>query len=82
LTFELVRPRETLKVQIWKLLQECNLFGDAVMQLNAPSAVLAPISVDELREFVLALEEKHVELTNAHIGGLSLFSDKHGFWSF
>jgi hypothetical protein len=77
----LFRAREILKVQVWKLLRECNLFGDAFRLPNAPSAVWTPVSVDGFRQFVLALEEKDVEVTNANISGLFLLCDEFGFWT-
>jgi hypothetical protein len=78
MTLELVRPRETLKVQIWKLVRECNLFGDAFLLLNAPYAMQTPVSVDESRQFVLALKEKDVEVTKVNIGRLFLLCDEFG----
>jgi hypothetical protein len=81
MTVGFVRPRETLKVQVWKLLWECNLFGGAFLLPNAPYAVLAPVSVDGFRSFVLALEEKDVEVTNANIGCLFVFCDEFGLWT-
>jgi hypothetical protein len=41
----------------------------------------APLSVRDFRQFVLELEEKDVEVTNANIGGLFPLSDVFGFWS-
>jgi hypothetical protein len=41
----------------------------------------APASLDGFHQFVLALEEKDVEVTNANIGGLFPLSDVFGFWS-
>jgi hypothetical protein len=49
MALELVRSRETLKVQVSKLVRECNLLGDAFILPNAPYAVLAPVSVDGFR---------------------------------
>jgi hypothetical protein len=40
-----------------------------------------PVSVNDFHQFVLGLEEKSVEVTNATISGLSLLCDKFGFWS-
>jgi ABC-type lipopolysaccharide export system ATPase subunit len=82
MTLELVRPRETLKVQVWKLLRECNLFGEDFQLLNAPSAVQPPVSVGELRQFVPSLEEKDVEVTNANIRDLFLLCDEFRCLSF
>jgi hypothetical protein len=39
----------------------------------------APVSVDDFRPFVLALEEKYVEVTSANIGGLYRLCDEFGF---
>jgi hypothetical protein len=69
----LVRSREILKVQVWKLVRECNLFGDAFLLPNAPYAVLAPASGYAFRQFILMLEEKNVEAMKADIGGLTSF---------
>jgi hypothetical protein len=68
-----------LTIQVWKLLREWNLFGDALLLLNAPYAVWTPVSVDDFRQFVLALEGKDVEATKADIGGLFLLCDEFGF---
>jgi hypothetical protein len=79
MTLELVHPRETLKVLIWKLVRECRLFTDNLMLVGAPYSVRAPVSVDDFRLFVSALEDKPVEVTNSNFGGLSLLCDEFGF---
>jgi hypothetical protein len=81
MTLELVLRRETLKVPVWKLARECNLFGDGFLLLTAQYAVRAPLSLDDFRQFVVELEEKDVEVTNANIRGLFPRSDVFGFWS-
>jgi hypothetical protein len=43
--------------------------------------VRAPVSVEDFRQFVSALEDQDVEVTNANFGGLSLLSDEFRFES-
>jgi hypothetical protein len=81
MTLELVLWRETLKIPVWKLARECNLVGDNFLLLSVQYAVRAPLSVDDFGQFVVALEEKGVKVTNANIGGLFPRSDVFGFWS-
>jgi hypothetical protein len=78
-TLELVHPRETLKVPFRTLVLKCNLFSDDPALACAPYSVQAPVSVDDFRQFVLALEDKDVEMTNANFGGLSLLCDEFRF---
>jgi hypothetical protein len=51
MTLELVRPFRTLMMKF-------NLLSDDHMLQNAPCAVRAPVSVDELLQLVLPLSEK------------------------
>jgi hypothetical protein len=78
---ELVHPRETLKVPVWKLVRECGLFADDPTLLCVPYSVRAPVSVDDFRQFVLALEGQDFEVTDANFGGLSLLCDEFCFES-
>jgi hypothetical protein len=41
----------------------------------------ARVSVDDFHQFVLAPEEKYVEVSNANFGGLCRSCDEFGFWS-
>jgi hypothetical protein len=72
--------REILTVRVWKQVRECNLFGDDSLPLNLPEAAQAPVSVDEMDQFILALEEKDVQVTKTNIGSLSLLCAEFGFW--
>jgi hypothetical protein len=78
-TLNLVHPRETLKVPVRTLMIKCNLFIDDPVLAAAPYSVRAPVSVDDFRQFVWALEGQNVEVTNANIGGLSLLCDEFRF---
>jgi hypothetical protein len=52
------------------------------MTWRCPSASHgASVSIDELLLFILALEEKYVEVTNANVGSLSQLCDEFGFES-
>jgi hypothetical protein len=79
-TVELVHPQETLKVPVRTLVLKCNLFADNPVLAGAPYSVRAPVSVDDFRQFVLALEDKDVEVTNANFGALSLLCDEFRFF--
>jgi hypothetical protein len=45
----------------------------------SPHSVREPVSGDDFRQFVLALEDTNVEVTNANFRGFSLLCDKVGF---
>jgi hypothetical protein len=81
MTLDLVHPRDTLKVPVRTLVMKCNRFAEDPRLLCAPYTVRAPVSVDDFRQFVLALEDKDVEVTNANFVGLSLLCDDFGFVS-
>jgi hypothetical protein len=78
-TLELVHPREALKIPIQTLVLKCNLFADDPKLARTPYSVRAPVSVDDFRQFVLALEDQDVEVTNMNFGGLSLLCDEFRF---
>jgi hypothetical protein len=78
-TLELVHPRETLKVLVRTLVMKCNLFADDPVLAGAPYIVRAPVSVDDFRQFVLALEDKAIEVTNVNFSRLSLLCNEFRF---
>jgi hypothetical protein len=78
-TLELVHPRETLVVPVQTLLLKCGLFSDDPLVHSVPYSVQAPVSVNDFRQFVSALEDKDVEVTNVNFGGLSLLCDEFRF---
>jgi hypothetical protein len=78
-TLELVHPRTTLKVPIRRMVLKYNLFADDPMLARAPYSVRAPVSIHDFRQFVSALTDKDVEVTNRNFGGLSLLSDEFRF---
>jgi hypothetical protein len=60
-------------------MMKCTLFTDDPALAGASSAVRSPVSVDDFHQFVWALENKDIEVTNVNVGGLSLMSDEFGF---
>jgi hypothetical protein len=78
-TLELVHPRGTLKVPVRTLVMKCNLFADNPMLAGPPYSVRAPVSMEDFRQFVSALKDKDVEVTNRNFGGLSLLCDEFRF---
>jgi hypothetical protein len=47
---------------------------------STPDGVRSPVSVDNFHQFVSALEEKNVEVTNGNIDGLSMLCDEFCFF--
>jgi hypothetical protein len=80
MTLELVHPREAVKVPIETLMMKCHLFADNAVLAGAPYSVRAPVSVDDFRQFVSALEGNDVEVTNSNFGSLSLLCDEFCFF--
>jgi hypothetical protein len=76
---ELLLPRENLKILVWKLAEECNLFDNTFRLPKAPYAARVLVSVDSFRQFVLVLEDKDVEVTNVNIDSLARLCDQFGF---
>jgi TPR repeat protein len=76
---KLVHAKKTRKVPVLNLVQKCTRFANDPLLFGAPYAVLAPVSVADFRQFVSALKDKKVEVTNANFNGLSLLSDEFGF---
>jgi hypothetical protein len=60
-------------------MMQCNLFADDPVLLCAPYKVRTPVSVDDFRQFVSALEDTDVEVTNANFRGLSLLCEEFRF---
>jgi hypothetical protein len=74
-----VHAGEILKVSFQPPPLKCNLFADNLSLTSSPYSVRAPVWVDDLRELVLGLEDKSVQITNANLGGLSLLCDQFCF---
>jgi hypothetical protein len=47
-----------------------------------PDAVSGPFSIDDFCQFVSALEDEQVQITNANFGSLCLLCDEFGFFGF
>jgi hypothetical protein len=76
---DLVHAGEILKVSLHISPLKCNLFADNPSLTSFPHSVRALVGVDDFREFVLVLEDKSVQITNADLGGLSLLCDQFCF---
>jgi hypothetical protein len=64
------------------LVLECTLFTDIPVLFGSADAVRASVSVDNLRQFLLALGTEAIKVMNANICGSSLLRDEFRFVSF
>jgi hypothetical protein len=77
----LVHSGDTFRVPRERLLSQCDLFNDPAL-LAAPSAVRSSVPLPAIRDFVAALNQETLELTNENVGGLALLCAEFGFRGF
>jgi hypothetical protein len=78
-TVALVHQQETFQISPKDVLQKCDLFINDPMLIASPYKVKSPVSLGDFREFVSALRNTTVKITNNNFTGLSQLCDEFGF---
>jgi hypothetical protein len=78
-TLMLIHPCKILTVSVPTLMLKCIIFTDDPVLTGVPYSVRAPVSVDDFRQFIFALEGKDTEVRNVNFGGLSVLCDEFRF---
>jgi hypothetical protein len=64
-----------------RLASQCDLFNDPAL-LAAPYAVCSSVPLPAFQDFVAALNQETLELTNDNVGGVALLCAEFGFRAF
>jgi uncharacterized coiled-coil protein SlyX len=75
----LILGRATFSVGRRLLVGNCDLFGNNPLLTTSPYSVKSPVPLDVFREFIEAIEDKAVDVTNQNVSGLSQLCNEFGF---
>jgi hypothetical protein len=78
-TVALVHPHETFHISPTLMVQKCDLFRNDPTLTASPYNVKSQVSLSDFREFVSALQNTAVKITNNNFEGLSRLCDEFGF---
>jgi hypothetical protein len=71
----------TLSVPVRPLVAKCSLFAENPSLAVSPYRVKSSAALDVFQQFLEAIEDKKVEVTNENIAGLAQLCEEFGFWS-
>jgi hypothetical protein len=78
----LVHPEDRVTVPVLQTINKCSLFENNPALASAPYRVQSSVPLSIFREFVFALEEKAVEITDQNLTGLQRLCEEFGFDEF
>jgi hypothetical protein len=78
----LVHPEDSVTISIPQAITKCNLFQNNPTLTVSPYRVQSAVSLSIFRDFVSALEEKAVKITNTNLTGLQRLCEEFGFSEF
>jgi hypothetical protein len=76
---ELVHPQGSHQVSVVALINKCDLFKSNPALTIAPYRVQSGVSLEDLQDFVTALENKLINIKDRNVPGLSQLSEEFGF---
>jgi hypothetical protein len=75
----LIHPQQRVEVSGRALVHKSDLFADNLTLLNSPYTVQSPVPLRVFQDFVAALEDEAVPITNDNLSGLSRLCDEFRF---
>jgi hypothetical protein len=75
----LIHPQQRVEVSGRTLVQKIDLFADDLTLLNSPYTLKSRVSLGAFEDFVAALEDEAVTITNDNMSGLSRRGDEFRF---
>jgi hypothetical protein len=75
----LIHPQQRVEVSGRALVQKSDLFADDLTLVNSSYTVQSRVSLGAFQDFVAALEDKPVTITNDNLSGLSRLCDEFRF---